>query len=1000
MKNKFLIFLMAICFIIPCAFMLSACEKNGADGSNESADPIVYSITISDEIQNGVILADKQTASAGEIITLDVQANNGYELEVDSLKYDNIIIENNRFIMPRNDVIITANFIEMNSVEDGSYHIWPYYNTYSGTVVPDKSDAYAGEVINLTINPNEGYTLEDNSLTINGELLEGISFVMPEGAVTISASFVPITYSVNYHTDGLTTNENPKTFSYFDNSIQLKEAIKEGYLFKGWFLEDGFQNEISSIINQKSDVHVYPKFEEDQYTAGLEFEKVGTFNSTYYVKGYNGTETDIIIPNTYKNCTVDVIIQNAFKDSNITSIKIPNNIVSICENAFKGCINLTEVHFEEGSQLSIIKSHAFHGCQNLEGVTIPKRVEYIEEYAFESCIKLKNISFEENSQLLELGNNSFEHCEKLENVTIPDNLRRIGEYVFAYDNKLANVTISENCYFLDQIGAGAFYGCTALSSIYLPSSLDSLGDFAFRSCTSLTSITIRNVSKIGINPFAGCTSLETINSSSYYYYSPIGSNALIQRVNGNVLISGCKNTIIPKNISGLEIGNYAFNLIAIEEVILPRNVVKINQAAFNGCSNLEKMLIVNDKIESIEPYAFYGCNKLTNIYFSGTEEKWNEAVGNNYIGADTTDITYYNLEMHVTINNGSICHAIDRNDIWHWPDLKKNYFIGDTVSYENALLDFYGNTYDLTDNNTGFSTATEGEGLISVNIEELDITFLIYEYHVTSIATKVYEEIAKHNKMYAYITDKNHNLTGIQIIENGNYFYTSSFEYILDPQGESIPTRTEWQIKEDEQNYYTRYVNQKNLGSRNDCYAVVEFNKYNSDLRFIQDISLFTVINIADYNLGNFILVEKFNSATQIEIENWLPKSYLSCINSGNETVSKTEKIFYFDNTASYDSSVTIPEVPEITWREEIKQNYQVVGLKNVYEDIDEINAINIEDISIIYNGVEYKDLTIICPPSDTYFVSQDNTISYSMIVGFNNDNYCCQINLKKKAQS
>ncbi|MDD7701085.1 MAG: leucine-rich repeat domain-containing protein, partial [Eubacteriales bacterium] len=61
------------------------------------------------------------------------------------------------------------------------------------------------------------------------------------------------------------------------------------------------------------------------------------------------------------------------------------------------------------------------------------------------------------------------------------------------------------------IGAGAFFGCTGLTSITIPDSVTSIGDWAFYGCTGLTSITIPDsVTSIGDLAFYGCTGLTSI----------------------------------------------------------------------------------------------------------------------------------------------------------------------------------------------------------------------------------------------------------------------------------------------------------------------------------------------------------------------------------------------------------------------------------------------------------------------------------------------------------
>jgi hypothetical protein len=88
-------------------------------------DYIAYAINISDEIQHGSVVADKQTATQGETVTLTLSADNGYEL--DDLMVTTIDGESSRasvntaegaepgtytFEMPAAAVNVTATFKE------------------------------------------------------------------------------------------------------------------------------------------------------------------------------------------------------------------------------------------------------------------------------------------------------------------------------------------------------------------------------------------------------------------------------------------------------------------------------------------------------------------------------------------------------------------------------------------------------------------------------------------------------------------------------------------------------------------------------------------------------------------------------------------------------------------------------------------------------------------------------------------------------------------------
>ncbi len=64
----------------------------------------------------------------------------------------------------------------------------------NGTAEADVATAKAGEPVNLTVVPNEGFKLA--SITVNGEAITGTSFEMPDADVTVAVTFKEITGEV------------------------------------------------------------------------------------------------------------------------------------------------------------------------------------------------------------------------------------------------------------------------------------------------------------------------------------------------------------------------------------------------------------------------------------------------------------------------------------------------------------------------------------------------------------------------------------------------------------------------------------------------------------------------------------------------------------------------------------------------------------------------------------------------------------------------------------
>jgi hypothetical protein len=205
---------------------------------------------------------------------------------------------------------------------------------------------------------------------------------------------------------------------------------------------------------------------------------------------------------------------------------------------------------------------------------------------------------------------AFYYCTNLTSVIIPSGVTTIVSEAFYECTNLHSVTIPSG---VTEIGYNAFYACTSLVSISLPNTLTFIDEFAFEDCTSLTSITIpSSVNHIEGNPFKGCPALASIivEADNTVYDSRNDCNAIIETAS-NTLQAGCKNTVIPSTVTS--IGYTAFEeCISLASITIPSSVTSIGQYAFYGCTSLASISLSNG-LTTIYSSAFYGCSSLTSI---------------------------------------------------------------------------------------------------------------------------------------------------------------------------------------------------------------------------------------------------------------------------------------------------------------------------------------------------------------------------------------------------
>ena len=112
---------------------------------------------------------------------------------------------------------------------------------------------------------------------------------------------------------------------------------------------------------------------------------------------------------------------------------------------------------KEGTR--IICNKAISTCTSLTSIVIPNSVVSIGDGAFSDCSSLSNIVIPDS--VTAIGNFAFWGCSSLSNIVIPDSVTAIGDYAFYYCS-LSNIVIPDS---VTAIGICAFpYFCDAILS--------------------------------------------------------------------------------------------------------------------------------------------------------------------------------------------------------------------------------------------------------------------------------------------------------------------------------------------------------------------------------------------------------------------------------------------------------------------------------------------------------------------------------------------------------
>ncbi len=265
----------------------------------------------------------------------------------------------------------------------------------------------------------------------------------------------------------------------------------------------------------------------------------------------------------------------------------------------------------------------------------------------ENCSgSVKSVVIEEG--ITSIGNSAF-YGESVETVNMPDSIKRIGKYAFAYGGgRLSSVNIP---YGVTKIEEGTFL-YSSLKSVTIPDSVTEIGDSAFAFCFQLKdNITIPDsVSVIGDGAFYAC---------------------------GRV-----KSVTMPKNAE--YIGDNAFEDCDFTSFTIPDGVTTIKGNTFLGCENL-KIISIPSSVTTIEDFVFGWVLELSDIYYGGSAQEWNELISDVDLGYNDSNLTiHYNCKY---MSNMTKIMCSDSKTVVHIIPFDE--FIGSTVVfalYEEGML--------------------------------------------------------------------------------------------------------------------------------------------------------------------------------------------------------------------------------------------------------------------------------------------------------------------------
>lgn len=448
--------------------------------------------------------------------------------------------------------------------------------------------------------------------------------------------------SIDYINDTITST----TSDYYINSTGSKYKISESSIesnpdssIVNGIISSGLVNEenkhISYNLNGVTYTNTNSKMRSLKVYANSTINPSNINVDTLIIDSYTVGQQVMVEPLFNSNTRYVVLTPNAeliYFDSRVTTnIVIMNkeyyNKYSEYDNVYYYSKSLNFEHKNLYVDTETVNAVTSTDKTTLQRIAFSPNVKTISDSALEQCSELlaADLTYVEH-----IGTKSFGSCSKLQTIDLT-NIKTLSQSAFWYNDVLQTITLGPN---LENVPMDCFEYSTNIKKIVIKGTGTTISDYAFSRSLRNTIIEFPNKERKDLyhdalkNRFTNSNLVSVVYKGGYTYIEssfPYVNSCTTETIilNTSSTIKGTQTTKINTKIKEVDvwyaptIGKYTFyNCKGIQSIVLPDNVLNIQERAFENCSSLYSVTASGNGL-NIYNYAFNNCSNLKLVNLNG-----------------------------------------------------------------------------------------------------------------------------------------------------------------------------------------------------------------------------------------------------------------------------------------------------------------------------------------------------------------------------------------------